>query len=162
MKEASLPSPGIGSQAMHLRRIAVVALNALQMTAPKYPGGAHPNAAQLATFFTTCAASATEFGKTSPVNTVAPAITGTAQLGATLTTTNGTWTGTATITYTRQWQKKTGAGDWVAIDGATALTYVVATPVAVDDVIRCVVTATNGVNRVVTAASNTTAAVIAA
>lgn len=54
-----------------------------------------------------------------PVNTVAPAITGTMTVGQTLTLGNGTWTGTATITYTYQWF---AAG--VAIAGATASTYV--------------------------------------
>jgi PKD repeat protein len=46
-----------------------------------------------------------------PVNTVAPAITGTPQTGGTLTSTTGTWTGTAPITYGRQWQRcTTGTG----------------------------------------------------
>jgi hypothetical protein len=38
-----------------------------------------------------------------PVNTVAPVVTGTTAAGQTLTTTNGTWTGAAPITYTYQW-----------------------------------------------------------
>lgn len=90
-----------------------------------------------------------------PVNTVAPAITGTAQVGQTLTTTNGTWTGAPTPTYTREW-KAAGA----AISGATGTTYV---PVIADigKVITCTVTATN-VAAVVTAITAATAAVIAA
>lgn len=91
---------------------------------------------------------------TIPRNTVAPAVTGTAQVGQTLTTTNGTWAGNA-ATYTRQWQR-----DGVNISGATATTYV---PVEADigSAIRAVVTATNSTGAV-TANSNSTAAVIAA
>ena len=40
---------------------------------------------------------------TAPVNTVAPVISGTNTFGSTLTTTNGTFTGTATLIYTYQW-----------------------------------------------------------
>lgn len=82
-----------------------------------------------------------------PANTVAPAITGTEEVGETLTTTNGTWTGTPAPTFTRQWYR-----DGVAIDGATALTYVL----VADDLgamIDVVVTATN-LNGVVTQESN--------
>ena len=58
-------------------------------------------------------------GKPPPANTVAPAVTGTATIGQTLTTTNGTWTGVATPTYARQWFRGNHP-----IAGATALTYV--------------------------------------
>jgi hypothetical protein len=58
-------------------------------------------------------------GKPPPANTVAPAVTGTATVGQTLTTTNGTWTGVATPTYARQWFRGNHP-----IAGATALTYV--------------------------------------
>lgn len=90
-----------------------------------------------------------------PVNTVAPAITGTATSGQTLTTTNGTWTGSG-ITYTRAWFR--GAST-TPVAGQTANTYVLGT----DDVgvtIRCRVTATNaaGVVSVFTAATATVAA----
>lgn len=54
-----------------------------------------------------------------PVNTVAPAITGTMTTGQTLTLGNGTWTGDATITYTYAW-----LANGVVIDGATANTFV--------------------------------------
>lgn len=90
-----------------------------------------------------------------PVNTVMPAITGTAQVGQTLTVSNGTWTSKSAITYARQWR-----ASGVNISGATGTTYV---PVAGDvgKVITCVVTASNanGGTSVVTAG---TAAVIAA
>lgn len=88
-----------------------------------------------------------------PVNSVAPAITGTAQVGQTLTLTNGTWSNTPDA-YARIWKR---AG--VVIAGATGTTYV---PVTGDigAVISASVTATNlGVSAV--ANSNATAAVIA-
>ena len=87
-----------------------------------------------------------------PVNTVAPAITGTTTVGQTLTTTNGTWTGVPTPTYTRQWY-----ADGVAISGATGTTRVLAAGEQ-GKVITVVVTATNSAG-VVTATSNATAAV---
>ena len=72
-----------------------------------------------------------------PVNTVAPVVSGTATVGQTLSTTNGTWTGTAPITFTYQWQR---AGANISL--ATSSTY---TLVAADAgyTIRCVVTGTN-------------------
>jgi hypothetical protein len=54
-----------------------------------------------------------------PVDTVAPAITGTATAGQTLTCATGTWTGDGTLTYTYQWLRGT-------TQIATGSTYVVA------------------------------------
>lgn len=89
-----------------------------------------------------------------PVNTVAPAVTGTATFGQTLSTTNGTWIGAPAPTFTYQWQRVT-----TNISGATSSTYVL---VAADvgNTIRCVVTATNSV-AAVSANSNSTATVAA-
>lgn len=72
-----------------------------------------------------------------PVNTVLPAITGTATVGQTLTASTGTWTGDPTITYTRQWLR-----DGSPIAGATASTYVL---VSADQTrkVSVTVTATN-------------------
>jgi hypothetical protein len=72
-----------------------------------------------------------------PANTVAPAVTGTATVGSTLTCTSGTWTG-ASITYAYQWQRAPGG----AIAGATNTTYVL---VAADSghSVTCVVRASN-------------------
>lgn len=92
-------------------------------------------------------------GINTPFNTVLPAITGTAQVGQTLTSTQGTWKG-AGNTYARQW-----TANGVDIPGATANTYV---PVVgnVGQVIRVRVTATNS-SGVTSATSNPTAAVVA-
>ena len=84
-----------------------------------------------------------------PVNTVAPVVSGTQNFGSTLSSTTGTWTGAATITYTYQWQRGV-----TNISSATSSTY---TLVAADvgNTIRCVVTGTNGVGSA-TANSNST------
>lgn len=78
-----------------------------------------------------------------PRSTTAPVVSGTAAVGSTLTTSDGTWTGTPTITYARQWQRRTGASSpWADIAGATGQTYAVA---AVDggQQLRSVVSASN-------------------
>jgi hypothetical protein len=77
-----------------------------------------------------------------PVNSVAPAVTGTYQRLQTLTTDNGTWLNTPS-SYTYQWQRdNSGGGVYSNIGGATASTRVLDS----NDVgcnVRCVVTATN-------------------
>jgi hypothetical protein len=90
-----------------------------------------------------------------PSNTVLPAITGTAQVGAVLTSTTGTWIARPGATFARQWK---AAG--VNIVGATGATY---TPLVGDigKVITVTVTATNTQSSVA-ATSAATAAVIAA
>jgi hypothetical protein len=71
------------------------------------------------------------------VNTVAPVISGSTPVGSTLTTTDGTWTGTPTPTFTYQWYR--GAS---SIGGATASTYV--TIIADTSLaVTCQVTGTN-------------------
>jgi len=72
-----------------------------------------------------------------PLNTVAPVVTGTTTVGQTLSTTNGTWTGTPTIVFTYQWQR-----NGVNISSATASTYILVDADA-ENPIRCVVTGTN-------------------
>lgn len=87
-----------------------------------------------------------------PVLTVAPAITGTVEVGETLTCSSGTFTGDATITYAYQWF---AAG--TAISGATSATYDL-TSAELGDVIMCRVMATNN-SGYAYGYSNTTAAV---
>lgn len=75
---------------------------------------------------------------TAPVNTAAPTLSGTTQVGNTLSSTTGSWTATPAVSsYSYQWQRN-GSN----IGGATSSTY---TLVPSDDGknIRCVVTATN-------------------
>ena len=73
---------------------------------------------------------------TAPVNSVAPAITGTPALGNTLTCSQGTWSNSPT-SYAYQWQRNS-----VNISGATASTYVVVSTDA-GTALSCIVTATN-------------------
>jgi hypothetical protein len=63
-----------------------------------------------------------------PVDTVVPTITGTAQVGQTLTASTGTWTNSPT-SYAYQWISSAGGAIGGAIPGATASTYV---PVTAD------------------------------
>src|SRR5581483_5593896 len=82
---------------------------------------------------------------TGPVNTVAPAVTGTTTVGQVLTSTAGTWTDDGSGVKTYQWQRdNTGGGSYSNIGSATSSTY---TLVDADDAcnIRCVVTDTDGV-----------------
>ncbi len=75
-----------------------------------------------------------------PVNTAPPVISGTTTVGSRLTTTNGTWSGSPTPTYARQWQRcGTTCAD---IAGATESSYLL---VAADagQKLQVVVTATN-------------------
>jgi hypothetical protein len=77
-----------------------------------------------------------------PVNTVAPAVTGTEANGKTLTSTSGTWSGSPTCAY--QWYTNTAASTsgGTAITGATSSTFVL-TDSQDDLYVYCVVTATN-------------------
>jgi hypothetical protein len=87
-----------------------------------------------------------------PVNTVAPVVSGTATVGSTLSTTNGTWTGAPAPTFTYQWQRNTSD-----ISGATSSTYVIQAADA-QNTVRCVVTATNPLGAA-SANSNSTATI---
>ncbi len=76
-------------------------------------------------------------GPTTPLNTVAPAITGTATSGSTLTCSTGTWLGVQPITFAYQWYR-----DSVLIAGETNNTYtIISTDIGFSFV--CTVTATN-------------------
>lgn len=56
-----------------------------------------------------------------PSNTVAPEVSGTPQVGQTINTSSGTWSGTAPITYEYRWQESAdGATGWADIAGATS------------------------------------------
>lgn len=90
-----------------------------------------------------------------PVNTAAPVVSGTAQVGQTLSVTTGTWTNTP-VSYTYQW-----ARNGTTTTGATSNTYV---PVTADigSSLGCRVIASNAGGSSAVANSNATANVIAA
>ena len=78
-----------------------------------------------------------------PVNTGEPKVTGTAQVGETLTTSSGTWTSASTITYSYQWRRCNAQGNGCSnIGGADSSSYLVR---AADqgDTLRAHVTAKN-------------------
>ncbi len=91
-----------------------------------------------------------------PVNTIVPAITGTAQVGQTLTASLGTWTNSP-ASYAYQWNSSAGG----AIKGATAAAYV---PVTADvgNTLTITVIATNAGGSGAPATSAATSAVVAA
>ena len=90
-----------------------------------------------------------------PTNTVDPAVTGTAQVGQTLTCSTGTWTGTATISYSYQWVRND-----TMVFGANSSTYSV-TSSDLGATLKCAVTASNPVSSV-TEVTAPTVAVVAA
>jgi hypothetical protein len=78
-----------------------------------------------------------------PQNTAAPTISGTPEVGQTLTASNGTFTSDTTPTYTYQWQGCDAQGNnCTSITGATSQTYAVQSA-DVGKTLRVVVTATN-------------------
>jgi len=78
-----------------------------------------------------------------PVNTAVPTIAGGTQVGDQLTASDGTWTGTPTPTFTRQWERCDSSGsNCVAIGGANGTTYTLQAA-DVGGTVRVVVTATN-------------------
>ena len=95
-----------------------------------------------------------------PVPTASPTISGTAAVGQTLTTTNGTWTSDSNISlYSYAWARCDTSGNSCATIGATGSTYTL----TADDqghTIRSYVTATNGAGT--TQAGSAPTAVVAA
>ena len=82
-------------------------------------------------------------GATPPANSTAPAITGSTAVGWTLSTSNGTWSGTNPITYTYQWRRcDTNGANCVDVSGATSKTYQLVSADA-NHKMRALVTATN-------------------
>ena len=91
-----------------------------------------------------------------PVSTSPPTITGTAQVGQTLTAGTGTWAGSPT-SFAFQWQRySSGGASCVDIAGAVGGTYLVAAGDA-GSTLRVVVTATNAVGSTAAASAPTPA-----
>lgn len=150
LKDATLIAAAVGSSTLLLKECVITVsgigtltgdfnLNSLQLGAEM---------AGAVTFTATLESGESMTVTIGPYNTVAPAVTGTTTVGQTLTTTNGTWAGDATITYARQWQMG-NANDqndpsWSNITSATNLTYVLASG-QLGKYVRCRVTATNSV-----------------
>ena len=102
----------------HLPRLAgaaaTVAALVVAMTAIAGTGFAQDNNAAQASY--------------APSNTAAPAISGTPQVGQTLTAGQGSWTSDTTPTFAYQWQRCNAQGAaCAAVSGATAQTYAVQT-----------------------------------
>jgi CHRD domain len=78
-----------------------------------------------------------------PVNGTLPSITGTDQQGHTLTASNGSWNGTAPITFTYQWQRCNSTGSSCSSIGGAKNQNYVASSGDVGKTIRVQVTGTN-------------------
>jgi Putative Ig domain len=99
-------------------------------------------------------------GKSPPVNVAPPTVSGTAQVGSTLSGGQGTWSSNFSVSFAYQWLRCDSGADCAPIGDATATTY---SPVAADvgHTLRFAVTATNK-NGSTSASSAQTAAVQAA
>lgn len=88
---------------------------------------------------------------TAPSNSTAPHITtdGTPQTGESVSCSQGTWSGDATITYAYQWKRGS-----TSISGATSSNYTLQVA-DVGQTIKCTVTATNGAGSVSQDSDNT-------
>lgn len=154
LKDTTLIAEAVGSSTLLLKECVVTVtgigtltgdfmLNSLQLGAEQ---------ADAITFTATLESAEGMTVTIGPYNTVLPAVTGTTTVGQTLTTTNGTWAGDATITYARQWQMGNSSDgndpSWANISSATNLTYVLASG-QLGKYVRCRVTATNSVGSTV-------------
>jgi hypothetical protein len=107
-----------------------------------WPSGSGSSACSLSAYVSSSAPSSPSSPVSAPSSTSSPAIRGTAQEGDTLTTSNGSWSGSPT-SYAYQWEDcNTSGGTCVSISGATGSTYTLAAS-DVGSTIRSVVMATN-------------------
>jgi hypothetical protein len=108
--------------------------------------------------------SAQALAQAAPHNTKEPVISGNPVVGATMSATNGDWTGTSPIDYAYQWVRcptsggKPDGSDCASISGATTSSYVVGSADA-GKRLRIRVTASNN-DGSVTVASNATATIV--
>jgi len=100
MREVDLPSPGIGSKSMHLRRIAANTISYMEVNAAKSVGGVASEGVKLKAFFDACAAAALELTKIMPLMSVTTAGgVKTVAVGATLATTVNKGGSAGAVTY---------------------------------------------------------------
>lgn len=98
---------------------------------------------QASSTITASVSNSTAIPSTSPANTVPPTVSRATQVGQTLTSSPGTWTGITPIAYAYQWRRCDSTdASCVAISGATSATYVVAR-VDAGSTLRIHVTASN-------------------
>jgi subtilisin family serine protease len=92
---------------------------------------------------------------TAPASTAAPTITGTAQVGQTLTASSGSWSGTAPISYAYQWKRCDSSGASCAdASSATSSSYALGSA-ALGYTMRAVVTASNAYGSSITTSAAT-------
>ncbi|HEV7134588.1 MAG TPA: hypothetical protein VGN27_12745 [Gaiellaceae bacterium] len=100
-----------------------------------------------------------EWQTVAPVAVSAPSIFGTAQTGAQLSSTNGTWSGASATGYSYQWLRCDSAGNNCSnIPSATASTYAVVSA-DVGDKLRVIVTASNPAGSTASSQSSATAVI---
>ena len=155
LKDDVLMADGVGDATTALLKECVVTITGIgTLTGDFMLQGLQIGAEQgdVVTFTATLESGENMTATIGPYNTVLPAVSGTTTETSTLTTTNGTWAGDATITYARAWQRGNSADandpSWTNIGSATALTYVLAAA-DVGKHVRCKVTATNSVGSTV-------------
>lgn len=148
LKDATLLGVSVGTASLLLEACTIEVEGIATFTGNFYLnsielGGEQEDAV---TFSATLASSGVITATIAPYNTELPSVTGTAVVGETLTTTNGTWAGDATITFARQWQAGINAGvndpSWASITGETDTTLLLASG-QLAKYVRCRVTATN-------------------
>ena len=120
----------------------------------------HLTAAALMSMLAACSFTSGAFAAATaaPGNTAAPAVSGTAKVGQTLTVSDGTWSGSPT-SYAYQWQRCTSSSACASIAGATSRTYKVGSADS-GRTLRAVVSATNA-DGTSTANSNQTSVIAA-
>jgi hypothetical protein len=129
-----LPISGATAQAYQVQTADVGATLRVTVTATNTDGSASATSAPTAVVLAAPAAG--------PVNTAAPTISGTVQVGSTLTAGTGTWSGSPTG-YAYAWSRcDQGGNNCAVVSGATSSTYVLQ-QVDAATTLRVAVTATN-------------------
>jgi glucose/arabinose dehydrogenase len=142
----------VSSATPFTRTVIVASTNSLSAPSPQMSGGTTYEFASWSdggqqTHSIVAPASAGSFTATyriaPPRNTALPTISGQAREGRPLTVSDGTWSGSAPMSFSYRWLRCSSSGDGcIAISGAVARTYVL-TSADVGSRLRAVVTATN-------------------